>query len=540
MPPGTHLAHALLISGLLLLGGCDTGTPPAPVKPPEPGAAERLARARTLMAEAGFPDGKGFPRLEILYNTMDSHKTIAAAIQQMWRKNLGIDVELRNTEWKVYLDDMSKLRYQIVRRGWIGDYRDPNTFVEMFTSHSGNNNTGWKSEGYDRLVKRAAAEPDPAKRIAFLQQAEEILLRDVPILPIYFYVSQACWKDRVKGVWQNIQDIHPLHEVVAEGKETLVINNGTEIQTLDPGLARGVPEHRVLQSIFQGLTSLDPKTLDPRPGVAEKWEISPDGKTYTFTLRECAWTDGKPVTANDFEYAWKRVLNPSTPTDYAHQLLYIKGAEAYNSKKTDDPETVGVKAKEDRTLVVELENPCTFFLDLCAFFTYYPVRKDVIEKHGTNWTRAANIVSNGPFMLKEWLPTESITVVRNPKYWNAKVVKQPAVKFLPIENAGSAWNEYLKGDCDWVTTLPLGQIEEIMKRPDYHGDTYLGTYFYSFNVTEGVLKDRRVRLALNLAIDREIITEKITRQGQKPAYGLVPPAWPEYKGTRIDTVEAGE
>ena len=155
-----HLLLSFVLS-FAVLASCDTGTPEDPVKPPtnDPGAA-RVTRAKKLLAEAGFPGGKGFPRLEILYNTMDSHKKIAAVIQQMWRKNLGITVDLRNTEWKVYLDDMSKLRYQIMRRGWIGDYRDPNTFIEMFTSHSGNNNTGWKNEEYDKLVQDAAAEPD--------------------------------------------------------------------------------------------------------------------------------------------------------------------------------------------------------------------------------------------------------------------------------------------------------------------------------------------------------------------------------------------
>jgi oligopeptide transport system substrate-binding protein len=278
----------------------------------------------------------------------------------------------------------------------------------------------------------------------------------------------------------------------------------------------------------------DPKTLDPKPGVAEKWEISPDGKKYTFHLRDCEWSDGKKVTAQDYAYAWVRVLDPNTPTDYASQMYYLKGGEAFNLKKTNDPSTVGVRAKDDKTLEVELENPCTYFLDLCAFFTYYPVRKDLMERHGTNWTRPENIAVNGPFKLKEWKANESLTVERNPKYWNAAVVKLPYVQFLPLENRLTAWGLYKDGKCDWVTSLPLEQIEEIIKRPDYHGDTYLGTYFYGFNVTDGALKDRRVRKALCLAIDRETIVTKITKQGQKPAYWYTPPIWPEVKSPRFD------
>ncbi len=518
--------------------GCDRGKDDSDLSSEGDKAQQaRVVRARELLAQAGYPGGKGFPRLEILYNTSEAHKKIAAAVQFMWRKHLGIDVQLRNAEWKVYLDDMSKVRYQIMRRGWIGDYCDPYTFIEMFTSRSGNNNTDWENEEYDRLVKAARAEPDARKRLDLLRQAETILMREVPVMPLYFYVSSNCWKDHVKGVYANILDLHPLNEAYAEGREVLVINNDTEVQSLDPGLARGVPEHRILIALFEGLITYDPRTLEPRPAVAERWEISPDRKTYTFHLRECAWSDGRKVTAHDFEYAWKRVLDPATPTDYAHQLHYLKGAEAYNTRKTSDPATVGVRARDERTLVVELENPCAFFLHLCGFFTYYPVRKDILEKHGEDWTRPQHMVSNGPFLLKERVIRDYTLVEKNPRYWNAAKVRQSQVKFLPIENRSTAWGLYKDGGCDWVTSLPPELVDEIIKRPDYRGDEYLGTYFYSFNVREGPLQDRRIRLALTLAVDREIIVSKIVKQGQKAAYHLTPPAWPEYKSPRFDEIE---
>ncbi len=498
---------------------------------------ERLARAKKLLAEAGFPDGKGFPKLEVLYNTDEGHKKIDAAIQQMWRKNLGIDVELRNTEWKVYLDDMSKLRYQIIRRGWIGDYRDPNTFIELFETNSGNNNTGWSNAEYDRLVREAAAEADAKKRLDLLRRAETILIDEMPAIPLYFYVSSDCWKNEVKGVYPNIQDIHPLKEAFVDGRDTLVLNNATEVQTLDPGLARGQPEHRVTIALFEGLTTYDPKSLEPRPGVAERWDVSPDGKKYVFHLRDCEWSDGKKVTAHDFVFAWTRIVDPSTPTDYAHLHYFLKGAEAFNQKKTQDRSSVAVRAVDDRTLEVELENPCPFFLELCAFFTYYPVRKDVLEKYEGNWTRPENMVSNGPFKLSSWKLTDSITVEKNPRYWDSGKVRSAKIRFLPIENRSTAWNIYKEGQCDWVTTLPLELIDEIVKRPDYHGDTFLATYYYSFNVNHGPLKDKRVRKALALALDREIITAKITKQGQKPAYHITPPIFKAYQSPRLDEKE---
>jgi ABC-type oligopeptide transport system substrate-binding subunit len=495
---------------------------------------DRIAYAKQLMAEAGYANGAGFPKLEVLYNTDEGHKKIAAAIQQMWNKNLGIQCELRNAEWKVYLDDLSKMRYQVARRGWIGDYRDPNTFIELMKSDSGNNNTGWKDEEFDRLVRASGDEVDAAKRYEQLRKAEAILLRDMPVIPLYYYVSQAAWTDKVKGVYQNIMDYHPLHEAYVEGSDTIVINNGTEIQALDPALARGVPEHRVLNAIYEGLTRNDPKTYDPLPGVAEKWDVSKDGLTYTFHLRDCAWTDGRKVTAHDFAFAWRRILNPAFPSDYAHMLHVVKGADAYNTKKNEDPMSVGIEAKDDRTFVVQLEHPVPYFPELITHYAFHPLRKDVIEKHGNEWTRTDNIVTNGPFKVKEWRPNEHVLLEKNEKYWAAAKTRSPFVKFLPIDNRLTAWNLYLTGKCDWVTTLPVEKMDEILKRSDYHGATYLGTYYWSFNCTEGPLKDRRVRKALALALDRDIIAKHIARQGQVPAYGFVPPMFDAYKSPRFD------
>ena len=520
---------------LLLLAACDSKPAAEPAEAVlDPAQAERIAQAKKLLAEAGYADGKGFPKLEILYNTLEAHKKVAAAIQQMWRKHLGIEVSLRNAEWKVYLDDMSKLRYQIMRRGWIADYTDPMTFIELMASWSDNNNTGWKNPAYDELVRKALAEADPARRLEFLRQAEKILVDELPILPLYFYVSQNAWKESVKGLYPSALDVHPLHEVYVEGKDELVINNSTEVQTLDPGLARGQPEHRVILAIMEGLTTYDPKTSEPRPGMAERWEVSADGLSYTFHLRDAQWTDGKPVTAHDFVYAWTRVLNPATPTDYSHLLYVIKGAEAYHGKKTADPSTLGVKAKDDRTLVVDLEHPTPYFPQLCSFYVTAPVRKDVIEKHKEAWTQPENHVGNGPFRLKSKTPNESILLEKNPAYWNAAKVRQPRIKFLPIENSSTAWSLYKEGAVDVVTTLPLEQIEEIQKRPDYRGGPYFATYYYSFNTTDPALKDKRVRKALALAIDRAQITTKITKQGQTPAYHLVPPLFDAYKSPRLD------
>ncbi|MDP6959691.1 MAG: ABC transporter substrate-binding protein, partial [Planctomycetota bacterium] len=349
---------------------------------------EQIKKARQLLEEAGYPGGEGFPKITLTYNKSSLHMTIAWAIRHMWKENLGIDVELVNKEWKVYLDELTALNYQVARRGWIGDYADPHTFIELMSSKSGNNNTGWKNKEYDKLLYKSDRELNPRKRIALLQKAEEILLDEMPVIPIYFYASQIMYRpDQIKGIYPNIQNIHPLNEVVkGEGKGTLVMNNHSEVHMLDPGIALGVPEHRVQMCLFEGLMNYDPKTLNPVPGVAEKYDLSEDGLTYTFHLRDCKWSDGVPVRAQDFEYAWKRVLAPKTASAYAHLIYFIKGAEAYNTGK-GKAEEVAITAKDDKTLVVTLKHPTSYFKNLFPFFTLYPVREDLIQKHGQDWTK---------------------------------------------------------------------------------------------------------------------------------------------------------
>ncbi|HEX7466240.1 MAG TPA: peptide ABC transporter substrate-binding protein, partial [Usitatibacter sp.] len=183
------------------------GYEPAKAGPFDPEAARRL------LADAGYPGGKGFPKIEILYNTQDVHKKIAAAIQEMWREHLHIESELRNVEWKIYLDMQTRMEFDVIRRAWIADYNDPNTFLDMFTSANGNNNTGFANEAYDKLLAAAAKELDPVKRMKLLHGAEAILMEELPIVPMYFYVTKNMWKPEVTGIYDNVRDTHPYNRI---------------------------------------------------------------------------------------------------------------------------------------------------------------------------------------------------------------------------------------------------------------------------------------------------------------------------------------
>ena len=316
---------------------------------------------------------------------------------------------------------------------------------------------------------------------------------------------------------------------------------GAEPETLDPALMTGALEHRIATAIFEGLTTQHPETLEPLPGMAESWTVSPDKLTYTFTLRPNArWTDGSPVRAADFVWSWQRVLEPATASEYAYQLYYIKGAKAYfeaGQAHLKDPKTpapdfgaVGISAVDERTLVVTLENPTPYFLGLTAFMTYLPVNAACVEAHGSGWTRPANIVSNGPYRLTSWRFNDRIRLTKNPDYWNAGQVQSETIDILPIEDVTAAYAAYEEGKVDFITTVPLKLVPPLIEsgRTDFHVSPFLATYFYRFNCTRKPFDDVRVRRAFAMAIDKKEITEHVTRGGQVPTNAYCPAGLPGY------------
>lgn len=318
----------------------------------------------------------------------------------------------------------------------------------------------------------------------------------------------------------------------AAADQVFRINNMVEPESLDPALVTGVPEHRIISNLFEGLTTTDPKDLSPRPGMASSWTVSKDGLTYTFTLRNARWTDGKPVTAQDFVYAWERVLNPKTGAKYAQQLFYLKNGEDYNKGRITDFTRVGVRALDDRTLQVRLRCPTAYFLDLTSFYTLYPVPRWAIEAHGKDWVKPGNIVSNGPFRLTRWVPQMEIVLEKNLRHWDAASVKLQKVVFIPTEDINTAYKQFLAGESDWVPQVPTPQMDAARGRPEFYATPYLGTYYFAFNVTKPPLEDVRVRKALSMSVDRELLTKYVTKAGEIPSSSFVPTGMRGYGGAR--------
>lgn len=445
-------------------------------------------------------------------------------------------------------------------------------------------------------------------------------------------------------------------------------NNGDECKTVDPAKANGMPEHRLLNAIFEGLLQNVPDeeaiaagktvSLVQKPGVAFEPEVSADGRVYTFKIRpDARWSDGQSITAEDFVWSWRRTLHPETAAIYAYQLSYIAGAEKYNSgevqpgdeveveladrpnaeqpfprgtvfrgklERIDKPvepqftadtsprekkekqsdwrkrwvyvvevaseekqsaiadqleikkidrerrafcrhkevktaegfdsvsqcqtvlldfdSQVGVKATDSQTLVVTLKARTPFFRELVAFYPLFPVNRRCVERYGTpNWTRAENIVSNGPFVMASRRIRDRVRMTKNPHYWDAANVKLNIVDAFPIQSDTTGLNMYLRGQLDWQHPPPITIMPEIRKRSDLHTAPMFTTYFYRCNVTKPPLDNVLVRQALHRAIDRQKICEQVTQGGQLPRLSLVPPGMRGYEspsGLEFDKVEA--
>lgn len=451
-------------------------------------------------------------------------------------------------------------------------------------------------------------------------------------------------------------------------------NNGTEVQTLDPGTITGVPEGRIARAIFEGLVTKDPRTLEPIPGAAESWCVSEDGRTYRFRLRAGSrWTNGDPVDAHDFVFSWRRMLHPRTAAEYAYQLWYVRGARQYSllddellyasdaeqpawvrvadegarlvlgipgfaleelaedelrplvgegaelaagqafaaigarriasplagsvlalaprlperagelardpyragrvlelrpapgalegaraagrliegeryRREVVEPELLGIRAPEDLLLEVELESPTPYFIDLCGFYALYPVNRRNLEEAKARWPgswelewlRPENIVTNGPFRVLFRRINDRIRLVKNHSYWDADAVAFESIDVLAVDRLGTSLNLYLTGAVDWIDRPITNVVPRLLAREDFRPSPYFGSYFYRVNVTRPPFDDRRLRRALALSIDRKAICEKVTKAGERPFWGFVPPVLPDHPKVRMQGSAAAE
>ncbi|MFI8416961.1 oligopeptide ABC transporter substrate-binding protein OppA [Serratia sp. NPDC078593] len=309
-------------------------------------------------------------------------------------------------------------------------------------------------------------------------------------------------------------------------KQEIVRNNGSEVQSLDPHKIEGVPENNVTRDLIEGLTN-NGVNGEIKPGVAESWD-NKDYKVWTFHLRKNAkWSNGQPVTAQDFVYSWQRLVDPNTASPYASYLQYahVENVDDIIAGKKDKS-TLGVKAIDDHTFQVTLTEPVPYLVEMTPHYAMKPVNKDVVEKFGEKWTLPENYVSNGAYKLKDWVVNERIVLERNPEYWDNANTIINKVTFLPIASEVTDVNRYRTGEIDMTyNNMPIELFQKLKKDipQEVHVDPYLCTYYYEINNQKAPFTDARVREALKLGLDRDIIVNKVKNQGDLPAYSFTPP-----------------
>ncbi|GAA4725060.1 peptide ABC transporter substrate-binding protein [Brevibacillus fulvus] len=330
----------------------------------------------------------------------------------------------------------------------------------------------------------------------------------------------------------------------SQGEKVIRLNLHSEPPTADPGLAEDTTSGAVVRATFDGLTRFD-KDNKIVPSAAESYEVSDDKLTYTFKLRDAKWSNGDPVTAKDFEFAWKRALDPKTASNYAYQLYYIKNGEKFNKgeAKADD---VGVKALDDKTLQVTLEHPTPYFLELTSFYTYYPVNQKVVEVDPKWANEAKTHVGNGPFKLESWEHKNKMVLVKNDNYWDKDTVKLDRIEFSMVEDENTELSMFENGELDWagspLSSLPVDAIPALQDQGRIISQPIAGTYFYNFNTEQVPFNNAKIRKAFAYAIDRQAIIDNVTQLNQEPAMGFVPPSMslasaPYFKDNDVETAK---
>jgi oligopeptide transport system substrate-binding protein len=322
----------------------------------------------------------------------------------------------------------------------------------------------------------------------------------------------------------------------------LLVGNAAEPGDLDPHLASILNDQIVVLALFEGLTLLDERTTNPLPAAAESWQVSPDGLVWTFRLRDgLQWSNGDPLTADDFVQSWRRVLHPEFAADNAWYLFALKNAEAYNAKKLSDAAAVGFTAPDSRTLVLTLERPTPYIAALVSMPAWFPVNPRALApfqamvKRGTAWTRPGNLVSNGAFTLAEWRPNARIMLRKNPRHRDAAQNKLDTLVFFPIENPEVEERDFRAGQLHATFNLPVTKIATWRKQDPakLRVDPMQQINFLRFNTKRPPLNDPRIRRALSLAIDRAAISQSVLQGSRAAAMAITPP------GTGGYTARAG-
>jgi oligopeptide transport system substrate-binding protein len=426
--------------------------------------------------------------------------------------------------------------YNGYRVGWVMDYSDPENILNVvFHPDSPFQYTSWDNQDYRDLVDQALMAFDFDTRIALWQEAEDILVTDyVAVIPVFHYDRNALLLPEIEAVYPPFGAPPFKHWRLPEGQTELRVRLSSEPPTLDVSTATDTMSHLVQHQLMEGLYEYDEKGRI-QPAGAVSYTVSDDGLVYTIRLRKDAtWSDGVPVTAQHYVDGITRLLEPETAAGYAWLMRLVKGAEAFNTGETNDPSTLGVRALEDYTLEITLVQAASYFDSILAFSTTYPVRLDVIERHGEQWAKTGNFVGNGAYVLTEWAHNNYVVLAKNPKYWGADDVSIERIEFRIIPDSADALAAYEQGELDLLGDgYPSEETERILKEmPDHlRRLPRPGTYYIGLNSVHPPTDNLNFRRALASAVDKQtVFNEQLEKPWRIVACGVIPPEIPGYQG----------
>ena len=458
-----------------------------------------------------------FPTLTYLYNTSEGHKAIGEYLQSALAA-VGINIQLENQEWNTFLNTRKSGDFSMARNGWLGDYNDPISFLDMWTSISGNNDVqfgkgahadlaiydldltsygydvkvedGTWAETYDVLISIIKKCTDVETRFELMHLAEDILMETNCLVPLYYYTDPYMVDERVDGFFAIPLGYKFLYNTTVDGNtDSLSVCLGSEPDTLDPALNSAADGAISILHLFSGLAKWAQDengnlaiVADCAEELVEGVENEDGTVTYTYTLREgLKWSDGQDLTAKDFEFAWKRAANPETGADYGYMFDVVKGYEEG---------AIDVTATDDRTLVVTLNNYVAYWNELLAFPTYMPVREDVVANEA--WaTDASTYVSNGAYTMTGWDHSSVITMTKNANYWNAENVTMNELKFFLSDDDNNMLTNWKSDTWMVIDSMPTNEIPAIQAEfgptGEYIVGSQIGTYYVTWNMNQELL-----------------------------------------------------
>jgi len=453
-----------------------------------------------------------FPTLTYLYNTSEGHKAIGEYIQSALA-SVGITINLENQEWNTFLNTRKAGDYSIARNGWLADYNDPICFLDMWTTDSGNNDVqfgrgnhgelamysvdttdlgldlkvenGTWSETYDALISLVKTTTDPTTRYALMHKAEDLLMSTGAICPLYYYTDPYMISNTVDGFFANpLGYKYFMYTTTSDNLDTLNVCIASEPDTLDPAANSAVDGATMLAHLFSGLAKWSEDengnlqiVPDAATDLPEGVENEDGTVTYTYTLRDMTWSDGQPVTAKDYEFAWKRAANEENAFDYGYMFENVVGY----------PNDLAVTALDDKTLEVTIANQVAYWNELLAFPTFFPVREDVVANEGWN-TDPSTYVCNGMYTMDSWEHNSVITLKKNENHPDAAEVTMPTLKFYLSDDANNMLTNFKNGEWKLIDDVPTNEMAAL--KQDYPDEFVvagqIGTYYVCWNINEDI------------------------------------------------------